>query len=256
MFKPVESVSLARFNSSNSSEFLELYENAVDEDIRASEVRLPSKTFAPSQVRCKRVSWFRLRGVQPEQEVVVDRATKFTAQIGTACHQAIQETLAKKLGAAWLDPAEYLKDRNFQYEYSCAKNDLETQITITDPVPIKFAPDGVIYWKDRHWLLEIKTSEYSSFEKLTGPKPQHIDQVKCYATLLGLHNVLMIYQDRMYGGIKCYEVKITDADMQEIWDMFKEVQDCVTSNIAPEKPLDRKYCTPTYCRYYEKCKEW
>ena len=256
MFTPVESIHSAKTNSESSREFLNLFEDALNETILVRESQLPTRTFAPSQIRCKRVSWFRLRGVAPEPETSVDQATNFTAIVGTACHQHIQGILSKRLGAAWIDVEDYFSLNNFAYKFSCNKNGYETQITITEPVPVKFAPDGIIYWKDKYWLLEIKTSEYSSFEKLTGPKPQHIDQVKCYATLLGLHNVLMIYQDRMYGGVKCYEVKITDADMQETWDMFKEVQDCVVSNIAPERPIDRKYCTPTYCRYYTKCKEW
>ena len=255
MFRSLESINLARFNSANSSDFLELYETAVDECILDGETRTPSRTFAPSQIRCKRVSWFRLRGTQPEQETVVDRTLNFTAQIGTACHHNIQDTLSKKLGSNWIDVETYLNSENRPYRYVCVKNGYETQIEVFDP-PIKFAPDGIIYYKDKYWLLEIKTSEYSSFEKLTDPKPQHIDQVKCYGTLLNLHNALVLYQDRIYGGLKCYEVKITDADMQQMWDMFKEVQECVEKNIAPPKPDNTKYCTSSYCRYCNTCKEW
>lgn len=256
MFKSVAAIQQARFNSANSSEFLELYETALDATILEGENATPSRTFAPSQIRCKRVSWFRLRGVTPEQESMVDRALRFTAQVGTACHQTIQEILSSHLDTAWVDVEDYIKSHNFNYEYSCKKNGYETSIEITKPVPIKFAPDGIIFWKDKYWLIEIKTSEHSSFEKLSEPKPQHMDQIKCYATLLGINDVLFIYQDRMYGGLKCYEVTITSADMQGIWAMFNEVQDCVAKNIAPEKPDTTKYCNPSYCRYYNKCKEW
>jgi len=255
MFKPVEGSLSAKFNSSNSSDFLLLYETILDESILEGESNIPSRTFAPSQIRCKRVSWFRLRGTKPEIETEVDRGTNFTAVVGTACHQQIQTLLANKLGVDWIDPEEYMKTLS-GYTYSCTKNGLETQIEITDPVPIKFAPDGIFRWKDKIWLLEIKTSEYSSFEKLSGVKPKHIDQIKCYATLLHIPNVLVLYQDRMYGDLKCYEVKVTEPDMQDIWDMFAEVQDCVVKNIAPEKPIDRRYCNSSYCRYCKVCKEW
>lgn len=257
VFKPVESERLARFNSNNSSDFLDMYERAIDESILDGELHTPSRTFAPSQVRCKRISWFRLRGTPSEQETRVDRTLNFTAAIGTACHQNIQYLVSKKLGAGWIDPEEYLKSQNFSYKYNCTKNGYETQIEIFDPVPIKFAPDGIIFWKDKYWLLEIKTSEYSSFDKLTAPKPQHVDQIKCYATLLGIHNVLVLYQDRMYGGLKCYEVTVTDWDMQQTWAMFKDVQNCVSNNIAPEKlPAGDSWCSPSRCRYYNVCKEW
>jgi CRISPR/Cas system-associated exonuclease Cas4 (RecB family) len=257
MFRPVESIHLARFNSATSSDFLDLYESAVDEDIREGESSAPSRTFAPSQIRCKRISWFRLRGVLPEQELAVDRTLNFTARVGTSCHQTIQSILSKKLGKDWIDAEEYLKSANLPYKYSCHKNGFETQIEIYEPVPIKFAPDGIIFYKGKYWLLEIKTSEYQSFDKLTDPKPQHIDQIKCYGTLLHLHNALVLYQDRMYGGLKCYEVTITDEDMKQIWDMFNEVQDCVKRNIAPPKlPKGDSWCNPSRCRYFNKCKEW
>lgn len=256
MFKPIESIHLARFNSANSSDFLDFYENAVDEVILEGEKETPSRTFAPSQIRCKRVSWFRLRGVEPEQETKVDRTLNFTAQVGTACHQTIQQILSNKLKADWIDVETYLKEYKPTYKYTCEKHGYETRIEIFEPVPIKFAPDGIIFWKGKYWLLEIKTSEYASFDKLTDPKPQHIDQIKCYATLLGIHNVLVLYQDRMYGNLKCYEVNITDDDMKQIWDMFNEVMDCVAKNVAPPKPANTKYCTPNYCRYCSKCKEW
>lgn len=255
MFKPVESIHLARFNSATSSEFLDLYESALDETILEGESKTPSRTFAPSQIRCKRVSWFRLRGVQPEKEVSVDRSLNFTAQVGTACHQHMQEIISTKLGDNWVDVEEYLRSEQRPYTYSCIKSGYETKIEITDP-PIKFAPDGILNYRGQYRLLEIKTSEYSSFDKLTDPKPQHIDQVKCYCALLGLRSALIVYQDRIYGNLKCYEVTITDSDMSQIWDMFKEVQECVDKNIAPPKPENTKYCNPSYCRYYNHCKEW
>lgn len=256
MFKPVESVRTARYNSPISHDFLDMYEAALDRSILEAESKTPSRTFAPSQVRCKRVSWFRLRGVDPEPEVVVNRGLNFTAQIGTACHQTIQEILSNELGEDWLDVEAYMRSANLPYVYTCTKNQYETQIEITDPVPIKFAPDGIFRYKGVTWLLEIKTSEYSSFEKLTGPKPNHIDQITCYSTILNISNVLVMYQDRVHGDRKCYEVFIPEKDMKATWDMLYEVKDYADKNIAPPRPEDRKYCSPSYCRYYNRCKEW
>lgn len=245
----------ARFNSELSSDFLNFYESALDESILEGETRIPSRTFAPSQIRCKRVSWFRLRGVLPEQEESANRSLDFTAKIGTACHQNIQQILIKQLGKDWIDVEEYMKSANLPYKYTCTKCEFETKVEIEDP-PIKFAPDGIIFYKGKYRLLEIKTSEYSSFDKLIDAKPQHIDQVVCYGTLLNLPDVLFLYQDRMYGNLKCFEHHITDGEMIIMRTMIKEVQHCVEKNIAPPKPEDTKYCSPSYCRYYNKCREW
>lgn len=254
-FQPVENFRVARFNSSLSSNFLDYYENAVDTFIKNQEAEKPSATFAPSSIRCKRVSWFRLRRVEPEAEKEVDRGLQFTADMGTACHHIIQSTLINSLGCDWLDVKEYLASLNPPYKYTCEQMGFETRISIVDP-PIKFAPDGLIRFENEYSLLEIKSSDHTSFEKLTDVKSNHLDQVKCYCTLLNLHRALVLYQDRMYGDLKCYEVRVSDSDMQGMWNMFREVQDCVAKNIAPSKPLDTRYCTPAYCRYYNRCKEW
>lgn len=255
-FRSFESIKQANFNSANSSDFLAFFEKAWDDTILAEESSVPSKTFAPSSVRCQRVSWFRLRGTPPEQEAVVDRSLDFTAQIGTACHRTIQRILSQKLGSDWLDVEEYLKSAPRPYEYTCTKNEFETMIEISSP-PIKFAPDGIIMYKGLPWLLEIKTSEYNSFGKLTGPKPQHIDQIKCYCTLLNIPRALVLYQDRIYGGLKCYEIIVTEEDMRQIHNMFSDVMRYVVTNIAPPKlPAGDPHCSPSMCRYYNHCKEW
>lgn len=254
-FKSVDEFRIARFNSALSSNFLDYYESALDDFIRKAETEKPSNTFAPSSIRCKRISWFRLRGVQPEAEKNVDRGLRFTADIGTACHHIIQSTLIGSLGADWLDVKEYLSNINPPYKYECEQLGFETRISIQDP-PIKFAPDGLIKFDNEIRLLEIKTSDRPSFERLTDPKPHHIDQIKCYCTLLNVHSAIVVYQDRQYGDLKCYEITVTDKDMQDIWNMFKEVQECVRMNIAPPKPEDQRHCSPSYCRYYSRCKEW
>lgn len=254
-FKSVDDLRIAKFNSALSSNFLDYYQSALDDFIRQSEADKPSATFAPSSIRCKRVSWFRLRGVDPEMETNVDRGLRFTADMGTACHHIIQSTLINSLGEDWINVKDYLTELNPPYKYTCEQLGFETRIAIDDP-PIKFAPDGIIRYQGEYRLLEIKSSDHASFEKLTDPKEHHIDQIKCYCALLHLRSVLMLYIDRVYGDVKCYEVTVTDDDVRKIWKMFADVQDYVKKNIAPPKPENQRYCTPSYCRYYNRCKEW
>lgn len=254
-FRSLGDSQITRYNSELSHNFLDLYESALDASILEGETRTPSRTFAPSQIRCKRVSWFRLRGVLPEPETIADRGLDFTAKVGTACHQNIQKILSEKLGKDWIDVEWYLNSAPRLFKYTCTKGDYETKVEIEDP-PVKFAPDGIIFYQGKYRLLEIKTSEYNSFDALTAPKPQHIDQIICYGTLLGIPDVIFLYQDRMFGNLKCFEYTISEGEMILMRTMIKDVQHCVERNIAPERPENKRYCTPSYCRYYNKCKEW
>ena len=263
-FRGLDFDHLAKFNSAVSSDFLQEYEDYVD-NMLINESKEPShRTFAPSAFRCDRRSWFRLRGVEPDEIKVPDRVLDFSSQIGTACHRMIQRNLRDMLKENWINVEDYVNDsvkdlstRYVKYEY-CTPDDenLETLISIVDP-PVRFACDGIVRLDGIYYLLEIKSSEYASWNDLTDPKPQHIDQVNCYCTLLDLDKVLFLYIDRQYGGLKCFEHSVTDYVKAQVSMKFEYVQKMVESNLAPVAlPKGDPWCTPSMCPYYKKCSEY
>lgn len=255
-FRTADFARVTRFNSANSCDFLDMFEKAWEEKIAEEDAKPKNKTIAPSAAYCMKQNWFRLRGVQPDVAKNPDRTLDFTAQVGTSCHESIQSLLQNVLGEDWLDIGEYLKSINPRYEYTVELHGYESRIAIENP-PIRFACDGIIRWKGKIYLLEIKTSDFSSWEKLTGPKSIHIDQVNSYATLFGIHDVLMMYQDRQYGGLKCFEVHISDLDIKATWDTFEYIVDMADKNLPPKGlPPGDSRCSPSMCPYHKKCKEW
>ena len=257
-FKTWDNQHLARFNSAISSKFLDNYTSYVDSTIKAKAERPSHQTFSGSSFRCDRRSWFRLRGTEPDSVKAPDKVLNFTADIGTACHRIIQNNLRAILKDDWIDVGEYLAQLQPDYAYEVTKDDdgIESQVCIFDP-PIRFACDGIVIYNGITYLLEIKTSELSSWQTLTTAKLEHVDQVKAYSALLKLPNVLMIYQERQYGGLKCFELKVPQSAWDDTFHRFSTVMDCVKTNIAPEGlPVGDKWCTPSYCPYYKKCQEY
>lgn len=247
---------IARFNSQTSDEFLQAYDSYVDDQIIKKNSEVRGRTFSPSSMRCERKSWFKLRGVQPDVPSFPDRTLNFTAQIGTACHEIIQKNLSEIYKDNWIDVSEYVKQANLPYEVSCTNKGYETLIAIENP-PVKFACDGILRINNTYYLLEIKTSEYSSFDKLTNPKDQHIAQIQTYASLLNISKALVLYQERQYGGTKCFELTIDSLQMKNILDGMKYVMDMVEANIAPSGlPSGDSWCSPSMCHYYKKCQEY
>lgn len=253
-FQPMNMQSLVRFNSALSSNLLDIFENTLDSCILNDSKRKPSKTFAPSSMRCERISWFRLRGVDPDGEVIPDKGLDFTAKMGVACHEYIQSILSQT--SYWVNVSEYIKTIYSDTDYQITKSLYETQIALNSP-PIKFACDGILNLQGALVLLEIKSCSHSSFVDLVNPKHEHIYQAKGYCTLLKLPKILFLYIDRQYGDIKVYEVSVSDMDKQSISDMFNRVQNCVETNIAPA-PLPRgdRWCNASMCNYYKKCSEY
>jgi hypothetical protein len=159
-------------------------------------------------------------------------------------------------GDNWIDVEDYLSELNPDYEYTVNKTEFETQVEIVSP-PIRFSCDGLIKINGEYYLIEIKTADYSSFDSLTEPKPQHVEQAVGYATVLKVHKVLFVYQDRQYGNIKCFEIEVSYPQMIETWNMFSEVQKLADACIAPPKlPSGDVWCSSSRCPYFKKCKEW
>ena len=250
-----------KFNSAISSDFLEMYTGLLDSEIKNKNEGPKQRTFAPSQMRCDRISWFHLRGVEPDKIREADRTLSFTAVIGTACHEKIQKTLAENLGDDWIRVRDWV-DSNPEYfsDYDMTLDthgDYETKIDLRKPYPVRFACDGIVRFKDRVRLLEIKTSEYNSWNELIEPKEEHLDQIKCYATLLHINNVLFLYQDRSYGEFKCFEVNVSESEQDNIRRRMTNIMELAEACIAPAGlPVGDKWCGSNMCPYYKKCSEW
>ncbi len=250
---------MLRFNSAVSSDFLDFYTNLIEKEI-VEDDSPKHKTFAPSQMRCDRVSWFRLRGTQPDRIKTPDTMLNFTAQIGTCCHEAIQKRLSEALGDKWITVNEWIR-RNpeafSEYDWDIEQKGYESLLNMTSPYPVRFACDGIIEVNGTVYLLEIKTAESSSLADLIEPKAKHIDQIRCYATLLHIPHVLFLYQDRQYGQLKCFEVTVTQGESEELLRRMNRILELVDANIAPEGlPKGDPDCSQNMCPYYIKCKEW
>ena len=74
---------------------------------------------------------------------------------------------------------------------------------------------------------------------------------------INLPNVLFVYQDRQYGGLKCFEITVSYPDMLMVKERFERVVDLAKKNLVPE-PLPRgdKWCTRSMCPYYNVCGEY
>lgn len=216
-----------------------------------------SQSIAPSGFRCKRQQWFRIRGVDCDEPSSIDTTLVFTAELGTECHKIIQSNLKEILLDDWIPVDIYIDSvqKELPYEITSVETyGYESRVTINDP-PIRFACDGIVRINNQIYLLEIKTSEHVPFSELEEPKPVHVDQVKFYSAILHLPKALVLYQDRLYGSLKCYEVEYTKTDWKSVYDDISNIIECVNHSIAPDKLPANDY-TCKHCSYQSKCKLW
>lgn len=243
-----------RFNSQTSLNFLDRYEEFRDSKRIEEANKKPSESIAPSSFYCDRLSWFRLRGVDPDKDQHPDSALDWRAKIGTEIHRLIQSDLEELLQDDWIQPEDYLRDNPISYRYTSERFGYETRFNFTD-LNIKFACDGIIRLDGKYYLLEIKTIESSTFENISDSEPRHRDQVKCYCALLNLDGVIFIYVDRTSGNLKCFELQIKQSDKDAVFKRIDNIHKAVETNIAPDRlPFGDNRCS--YCKYKKRCKDW
>lgn len=255
-FRSLDFRHLSKFNSAITSELLSRYVDFVDKKILSKYDEASSKTFSPSNFRCDRRCWFRLRGVQPDRPAKGDQVLQFTADLGTAIHLIVQRNLKEVLCEDWIDVGEYLKTIYSNPEdYEITQDAFETKVKIYKPYPIQFACDGIIRLKDMLYILEIKSSDHKAFDELIEQKTHHKDQLQFESQILKIPNGIFLYVDRQYGEMKSYEVKYTESDWDFIERKLERVTRCAESTIAPERlDFNDPFCNG--CLYKRKCREW
>lgn len=233
---------------------LEIYRQQETDDIREQSARVKSRTFAPSAMRCLRKQWFRLRGAEPDFIEDPDIGLNFRAEVGTARHIAIQTRLQKALGKDWISVRDYLTESGIDIDCEISENGMESLVEVKYP-PIKFAVDGIVRIDGRVFLLEIKTTDYSAFEQMTQQKKVHEDQVILYSSILGIRDVLFLYEDRQNGGIKSFQYRVSENDVAIAKAKMQSVMEMSERNIAPERLPKSDYMCSN-CEYARKCQEW
>lgn len=247
---------LTKFNSLASSKLYSQYEAFRFQKVVSKSKEPKSQVFVPSGMRCKRKSWFRLRGVECDELKNPDMQLEFTAEVGTACHAVIQTNLEEMLGENWVSVKDYLALHPIAYTYELVENGHETKVSILVP-PMHFSCDGIIKIGEVFYILEIKTCDDRTFNELTDVKLIHKDQANAYSTMLGISNVLFMYQSRLTGEIKVFEYTVSSLQQQEVLDSMKEIQELAAANIAPDK-LDTAWgdYVCRNCEYSKKCRSW
>lgn len=100
--------------------------------------------------------------------------------------------------------------------------DMQSEIVIDyDTPPIKGHADGVLEWRGRRILIEIKSCSadvYMNRLKWKKPKDEHYDQANIYAYILGLDIVWIIYENKSSQEIKIFEKKASKEKAEKIID--------------------------------------
>ena len=219
--------------------------------------RLPSKTYKPSGMNCMRASYYQIMGVEPDES-----SSSYTmvgiCNSGTDIHVRVQTAVAEMkengIDCEYLDVADFVKSRELDNLEIKEKNGMETKF-YHKRLNMSFMCDGIIRYKDKYYILELKTESSYKFMNRHDVDPSHYNQGTAYSLAFGLDNVLFVYISRDILDMKAFMFNVTNEMRSHLVDYIDECDSYVRRQIAPPKPENVLKKTCTYCGYRNQCKK-
>jgi hypothetical protein len=240
-------------------------EQAFLRDLKASiemdaskNVRVASKTYKPSGMNCIRFMWFQLTGATPKAD---NRSAELEGicESGTDRHERIQDAIARMkdngIDCEYIDVADYVTTHNLTDLEIVSKQGNETKLYNTR-YNISFLCDGIIRYKGKYYILEIKTETRDKFWGQNDTMPEHKLQGIAYSLSFEINDILYLYECRDNCMKKAYLFHVTDDMKMDIVSKIFLCNDYVTSNVCPPRPEDVSKASCAYCNYSEVCKTY
>lgn len=218
--------------------------------------RKPSQTYKPSSLHCIRNMYFQVTGAEGKGERASSELVGI-CESGTDRHDRIQKAvMAMKdtgIDCEYVNVAEFVTSRNLTDLEIVSQQGNETKL-YNKSLNISFLCDGIIRYKGKYYILEIKTETSNKFWDRHDVNPDHILQGTAYSVNLGIDDVLFLYECRDNCSKKAFMLHITDKMKQDLVAKILECDGYVSRLIAPPKPEDVSKKACAFCGYSDLCK--
>lgn len=219
--------------------------------------RKPSQTYKPSSMNCIRNMYFQVTGQEP------DKANSSACLVGicesgTDRHERVQNAVSHMkdngIDCEYVDVAKFVKSRNLDYLEVVSKQGHETKL-YHKTLNMSFLCDGIIRYKGKYYILEIKTESIYKWQNRHGVNEAHHNQATAYSTALGIDEVIFLYINRDNTDMKSFLFTVTDSMKAELVGKIEKCDEYVKNLTCPPKPenADNKMCQ--YCSYRNSCRK-
>ena len=217
----------------------------------------PSPFYKPSSLSCIRNMYYQRTSAELDASGM--SADLFgICESGTDRHLRIQNYISsmRKYGidCDYVKVSDYLAEHDLPDLEIVEEHDYETKL-FNKRYNLRFLADGLIRYKGKYYLLEIKTESYSKWMMRGGVDPHHYNQAFAYSLSFGIPEVMFIYENRDCCAKKCYKLDVTDENRQMVANKIDTCESYAVKHIVPDKPVDIDRKTCTYCEYRTQCRK-
>lgn len=237
--------------------FLRDLKASIERDASKS-VHVASKRYKPSGMNCIRFMWFQMMGVEPRPDAKSSELEGI-CESGTDRHERIQNAISRMkdngIDCEYIDVGDYVTSHNLEDLEIVSKQGNETKL-YNKVYNISFLCDGIIRYKGKYYILEIKTETRDKFWDQKEVRNEHKLQGTAYSLSFGIDDVLYLYECRDNCAKKAFMLHVT-SDMKN--DLVAKILTCdshVENKTCPPKPTDLTKSACAYCNYSEECKRY
>lgn len=224
------------------------------------ESRKPSQTYKPSSMNCIRGMYYQVMGV----DAIDDTQSYINVGIcnsGSDIHERIQQAVLNMkengMDCEYINVADFVESRGIENLEIVERPDFEngkfeTKLLNTK-YNISFLCDGIIKYRSKYYILELKTEASFKWQTRAGVDSKHYNQGIAYSLNFGLDDVIFVYINRDVLDMKSFMFSVTDDMRQSIIHKIEECNGYVERQIAPPKPDDLPKTACKYCGYKTIC---
>ncbi len=241
----------------DSQRFLLELQNSIEKTDREKRKNPPSKAYKPSSMNCVRMMYYYMtESVRDEQGSGYELIG--ICESGTDRHERIQQAVMdmKENGfdCEYVDVATYIKEHNIPDLEIIEQKGYETKLRHTR-LNLRFMCDGILKYRGKYYVLEIKTEASFKFQARTDVDASHHTQACTYSYAFHIPDVLFLYENRDNCSKKCFIYSPSEEQINDlVLDKIIECNIHLQEERVPPIPRDISAKTCRYCDYKAICK--
>ena len=224
--------------------------------------RKPSPTYKPSSMHCIRNMYY-----QRTEAEMDEGETSYTligiCNSGSDIHQRIQQAVldmkTHEIDCEYMNVGDYVKSRELEALDIVKMPDFENKDYETKlfhkTLNMSFLCDGIIRYKGKYYILELKTEGINKWMPRKGVDPKHYMQATAYSIAFDIADVIFVYINRDMLDMKAFLFTPTAEMKEELLGKIAECDSYIEKGEAPPKPADLPRTVCEYCSYKTECRK-
>ena len=234
-------------------------------DLKACIVKLsehaghpPSQKYKPSSMHCVRNMYFQVVGEQADPDPGSPELIGM-GESGTERHKDLQAAIAAMssfgMECEFIDVEDYIQQQGLTHLQVVERRGAETKLYYPE-LNLSFMCDGIIRYRGKYYILEIKTEVSYKWQSREGVAKEHYLQASAYSLAFGINEVLFLYECRDDCSKKAYLLQVTPEMKMAVIEKIQLCDQHVAKITPPDVPADvtKKGCS--YCGYRTACRRY